>query len=55
MERYKGTRIFGGEVYANGEDPKIPFGYTELYDTPHPLSPQTDRLKRPVWYIGFCL
>ena len=44
----KGARIFGGEVYANGEDAKIPFGYTELYDTPHPLAPQSDRLKRPV-------
>ena len=44
----KGATIFGGEVYANGEGAEIPFGFTKLYDTPHPLSPQTDRLKRPV-------
>ena len=44
----KGARIFGGEVYANGADAQIPFGFTELYDTPHPLMPQTDRLKRPI-------
>ena len=44
----KGATIFGGEVYANGQEAEIPFGFTKLYDTPHPLSPQTDRLKRPV-------
>ena len=45
----KGARIYGGEVFKNeGDGFPIPFGYTELYDTAHPLMPQSDRLKRPI-------